>query len=233
MRQIRSMLETYMTHSFSRPRETAGYSLKRRTRTWLGRIFGTQVLKSQDLRFVTINGHRFKRLILHDSYLAADIERNMEAFGESAHFSRLVTRHENEIWVEFVDGALLRSVDDDVVARMAAFYAAIYARRPRLVATDEGPFLEHVERDLRFLNQVGVLGDEAQMQLAAIAKRLLPPRVWVGFDYVDPVLKNLDRVQPDRRQLRRADAGQGGRHGPAGAQRCGVSHWPARAGRYN
>lgn len=181
-----------MTHSFSTPRETAGYSLKRRTGTWLKRMFGTQMLKSQDLRFVTINGRRFKRLILHDSYLAAGIERNLEAFGESAHFPRLVVRHENEIWVEFVEGAPLRSVDDEAVARLAAFYAAIYAQRPpRQVATDESPFLGHVERNLRFLNQVGVLGDEAYGQLAAVAKRLVPPRVWVGFDYVDPVLKNF------------------------------------------
>jgi len=68
---------------------------------------------AEDLRFVTINGHRFKRLILHDSYLAAGIERNLEAFGESAYFPRLVARHENEIWVEFVEGEPLRTADDD------------------------------------------------------------------------------------------------------------------------
>ena len=72
-----------MSHSLATPRQRAGYSLKRRTKTLLRRLFGTQLLKSQDLRFVTINGQRFKRLILRDSFLAAEIERRLESFGAS------------------------------------------------------------------------------------------------------------------------------------------------------
>ena len=46
--------------------------------------YGQQRREAQkDLYFVTMNGRRFKMLILHDSYLASEIERNFEWFGFS------------------------------------------------------------------------------------------------------------------------------------------------------
>lgn len=188
-----------MTHSLSTPREKPGYSFKRRTSTWFKRLFGTQLLKSQDLRFVTINGQRFKRLILRDSFLAAEIERQLESFGASDHFPALVTRYENEVWVQFVDGQRLVEVDEQALAKIADFYAAVYARRPRQVAMAELPFLNRLEQNLRFLQQVGVLSEAARRELEAVGRRLAPERVWIGFDYVDPVLKNFVIARDDQR----------------------------------
>ncbi len=181
------------------PRESAGYSLKRRTTNLLKRLFGTQLLKSQDLRFVTINGQRFKRLILRDSFLAAEIERRLESFGPSDYFPGLVTHYENEIWVQFVAGRQLLEVDRQGMAKIADFYTAVYSRRPRQVAMADLPFIDRIDQNLRFLNQVGVLGDTARGHLEAVARRLAPERVWLGFDYVDPVLKNFVIASDDGR----------------------------------
>lgn len=180
-----------MAYSLPTARQKAGYSLKRRATTLLKRLFGTQLLKSQDLRFVTINGQRFKRLILRDSFQAAEIERRLESFGANNYFPELVTRSENEVWVQFVDGQRLAEVDEPALAKLADFYAAVYSRRPRQVALADRPYVRRIDQNLRFLNQVGVLSDTTRRDLEAVARRLAPERVWIGFDYLDPVLKNF------------------------------------------
>lgn len=147
--------------------------------------------KSQQRRFVRVNGQICKRLLLRDSYLAAEFERNLEAFGPSEMFPPLITRFENEIWVEFVPGERLRRVDDRVMAAMAGFYGALYARAPRQVALAETPYADRVQRDLRFLHRAGLIDDGAWRDLAMVAEALAPARLWFGFDYVDPVLKNF------------------------------------------
>lgn len=173
------------------PRQSPGYSLKRRVRSAVLRLLGRQPHKSQDLRFVTINGHRFKRLILRDSYMATAIEENLGRFGPSDLFPPLVTCFENEVWVEFIDGPAIDRIDDGVVERMADFYHDVHARRPRQVAVDETAFVTRLRQDLRFLNQVAVLSDETYRALEDLAGRIAPSQVWIGFDYVDPVLKNF------------------------------------------
>lgn len=147
--------------------------------------------KSQRRRFVRVNGQICKRLLLHDSHLAAEIERNLEAFGPSVMFPPLITRFENEIWVEFIPGEKLTRSDDRVVAAMAGFYSALYARAPRQVALAETPYADRVQRDLRFLHRAGLIDEATWRDLAAAAEALAPPRLWLGFDYVDPVLKNF------------------------------------------
>ena len=159
----------------------------------LFRLFGTRLRRSKRVRFVTINTRRFKRIIFRDCYLASEVERNLECFGASEHFPSLITHYDNEIWVEFIDGARLRKkdVDEGVVEKMAELYADVYTRRPRLVDVTEFPFLPRLHRDLGFVNQVGLLADGACRELDMAAERLAPKQVWVGFDYIDPVLKNF------------------------------------------
>lgn len=79
------------------PQQHRYFPIKKRLQHLLARLFGPRLLKSQRLYFVTINGRRFKRLVLRDSYLAAEIERNLERFGTSPYFPTLIARHENEI----------------------------------------------------------------------------------------------------------------------------------------
>jgi hypothetical protein len=173
------------------PQQQLYFPLKKRIQHLLARIFGTRLLKSQRLYFVTINGQRFKRLILRDTYIAAEIERNLERFGASEYFPALIARHENEIWLEFIDDTPIQTADERIVKQIADFYAAVYTRAPEQVAAAATPFPRRLQQHLRFLHQVGVLTDEAYQDLAAAAARLTPAHVWVGFDYTDPVLKNF------------------------------------------
>ena len=159
----------------------------------LFRLFGTRLQRSKSVHFVTISKRRFKRIILRDCYLASEIERNLECFGASEHFPSLITRYDNEIWVEFIDGARIRKndVNERFVEKIAELYATVYARRPRLLDVTEFPFPVRLHQDLRFLNQVRVLGDQIYQELDRTAEHLTPKQVWVGFDYIDPVLKNF------------------------------------------
>ena len=165
--------------------------LLKRVRYFLSRLFGIRLQKAKSLHFVTINGRCFKRLILCDSYLASTIERNLEYFKGSEHFPALATCYEREIWVDFIDGLPLKVVDEEVVKKMADFYATVYARQSRCVDAAESLFPHRLHRDLLFLRHIGVFSDDLHCVLDAVASRLLPKKLWIGFDYTDPVLKNF------------------------------------------
>ena len=158
----------------------------------LKRLFARGWLhKSQQLRIVTVNGVRYKRLVLHDAYLAAEIERNLEAFGPSPRLPQLVTRFENEVWLEFVPGETLTHADDGVLAEVAAFYSELYSRTTGTVSTAETVLPQRLERDLEFLRETRVISTEAWRDLSATAERIAPRKISIGFEYTDPVLKNF------------------------------------------
>lgn len=60
--------------------ETAAFRLARRARYLLSRVVGNRLRNSQQTRFVTRNGRRFKRLILRDTALPVEFERNLDTF---------------------------------------------------------------------------------------------------------------------------------------------------------
>ena len=180
-------------------RQRVRTSAYRRFRDLLSRLYGTRLQKSQSVYFVTINGNRFKRIILRDSYLASEIERNLESFGSSDHFPALVARYEHEIWVEYIEGSRVEAADETIVGQIADLYAEVYARASRRVPIADAPFLPRIQRDVQFLERVGVLSRTAGRDLDAAAERLAPDSVWVGFDYTDPVLKNFVIASDDGR----------------------------------
>jgi hypothetical protein len=174
-----------------RAQQRSQYPLLRRARASFARWFGARPFKSQQLYITTLNGKQFKRVVLRDCYLAAQIERDREAFGPCAALPPFVTRYENEIWVEFVDGTRVERADPSFVAMLADFYGMVYARRPRQLAVTDTPFPERLTRDLRFLRHLDLFGDDLHRALEQTAERLRPAHVWVGYDYIDPVLKNF------------------------------------------
>lgn len=147
--------------------------------------------KGQRLSFVRIGTGQYKRIVLRDSWLAAEMERVLEGFGPSPHLPRLLLRHENEVWVEFVAGAPLARAGAVMRTGLADFFAAVHSRAPRLVDTAGTPFPARVERDLAFLEAAGVLAPDERATLAAAAVRLAPPQLWMGHDYTDAVHKNF------------------------------------------
>jgi len=179
------------------PRQVNVYPFLKRLRSFVSRGHGVRLKKSQSAHFVTFAGQRFKRLILRDSFLAAQIERNLMLFGPSDLIPPFVIRYEHEIWVEYVEGERPSRGDETTARKVAAFYAAVNGRRTRLVALDDTPYDGRLQLDLRFLNKVGVLEDATYRRICDAAVEIRPARVRVGFDYTDPVLKNFVQRPPN------------------------------------
>lgn len=158
---------------------------------WISRLSGTRLQKAKSLHFVSINGQQFKRLVFCDSYLASEIERNLECFQGSGIFPCIVICYEREIWLEFVEGDSIREINQPLVEKMAKFYSRLYSESPRLMETDKTVFPDRLDRDLHFLNQVGIVSDGLLRELRKSVDILRPPHCWVGFDYTDPVRKNF------------------------------------------
>jgi hypothetical protein len=173
--------------------------LARRLRYFASRISGTRLQKSQRVFVVDAGAHRFKRIVLRDTYLAACIEQNLERFGGCEQLPELVMRYEHEIWLEYIEGTTVPAIDDALVRDLAALFGVIYARQPAEVPADDSGFPQRLRRDLRFLHRVQILDDAVHDDLQAAVERLTPATLWIGFDYTDPVLKNFIRADDDQR----------------------------------
>jgi hypothetical protein len=158
---------------------------------WMSRLWGTRLQKAKSLHLVTMNGHQFKRLALCDSFLASEIERNLACFQGTGIFPDMVIRYEREIWLEFVEGYPIREIDEALVEKLADFYSRLYSESPRLVETDQTMFPDRLDRDLHFLNQVGILSHKLLGEIRQAVAVLRPGHCWLGFDYTDPVRKNF------------------------------------------
>jgi hypothetical protein len=180
-------------------RQSSPFFLKR-VKYFLSRLFGTRLQKAKSIHFVTVNGHRFKRLILCDSFLATEIEQHLEGFRGSGYFPPFVARYEHEIWFEFVEGIPIRSVDEDLVLKIAEFYATVYGKNPILLNATQSPFPSRLIQDIHFLRQIDVLTQDSYRDLHSAVPDLIPEQVWVGYDYTDPVLKNFIQ-RPDNGQI--------------------------------
>ena len=163
----------------------------KRVKYFLSRLFGTRLQKAKGIHFVKVNGHQFKRLILCDSFLASELEQHLETFREDGYFPPLVARYEHELWLEYVEGVPIRSVDEEFVFKIAEFYASVYGKASRLANSKELPFLGKLIQDLRFLHQINVLTTDVFRDLQVAAHELIPEQMWVGHEYTDPVLKNF------------------------------------------
>ncbi len=192
-------IELFLFMNISRSmRQTSPFFLKR-VKYFLSRLFGTRLQKAKGIHFVTVNGQQYKRLILCDSFLANEIEQQLEVFGESGYFPPLVARYEHEIWLEYVDGSPIRLVDEGVVLKIAEFYATVYGKNPVLVNAIDSPFIARLSEDLRFLYQIGVVTQGVYQDLQAAVPDLTPEQLWVGHEYTDPVLKNFIQRTDDGR----------------------------------
>lgn len=180
-------------------RQEAGDSLSRRLRALWSRASGAALHKSQRMYFVTLNGQRFKRLVQPDTFAASQIEATLLDFGPSERVPAFVVRYEREVWVEFIEGRVPRTPDASLARGVADLFAELYARGAREVATQETRLPATLRRNLRFLHRAGVIDTRAHAELEAAAGRLAPERVWLGFEYTDPILKNFVLAADDGR----------------------------------
>lgn len=149
------------------------------------------VRKSQSVYFVDINGQRYKRVVFGDSRQAEEVELALRAAPVRQAFPRLVERHENEIWVEFIPGRRLSLSNADDLSLLAEFFGQLYAGGSQSCPLSETPWHEQLHTDLWFLGRSGVLPPHRAAEIADHADAIRPDAVWQGFDYIDPVAKNF------------------------------------------
>ncbi len=137
----------------------------------------------------TINGQRFKRVVLADSHWASRIAANLREFAEDRIYPELLFERERELWLEYVEGTPVDCFDEGLLEQLAALLAILHRRRPR--RQPAAPFLQALLGDLRFLGRVGVLGASRLQTLQTLAERIAPQEVWVGYDCSDAILKNF------------------------------------------
>jgi hypothetical protein len=145
--------------------------------------------KRQSVYFVDINGTRFKRVVLGDSFEASLVERALKNAPPRARFPQLIQRHENELLLSFVEGRKFDPSSTPDRAALAAFFGALYGTERRSEPTQT--LWRSLEIDLEFLVTAGLLEPALRDTLVARAGELRPAEIQVGLDYVDPVGKNF------------------------------------------
>jgi hypothetical protein len=204
---------------FHRP----AHSLARRTMDGLRSRFVGGIGKSQSVYFVHLAGHRYKRVIFADTRLAEVVESNLESVGYEAGLPRLVLRHENEIWVEFITGRPVDVTQAEDVQAIAELFAALYRHDAVQLPIAGTRLPSRLRTDLQFLGDAGVLAPQRVGQLLTIAHGLEPEVIWSGYDYVDPVTKNFI-VAPRGLVAIDVESLQAGQPLGTGVAKCRV-HW--------
>lgn len=163
----------------------------RRARTSLRLLFTASLAKTHGVHFISINGCRYKRIRFGDSWEARENHHNLEAVAHLDVFPAPVLRHENELWVAFVAGSKLDASRPETRSLLATFFVALYSTGWRRVASEETRLQLHLERDLAFLRDIGVLERQLAAELLALSHTQRPARLILGFDYIDPLAKNF------------------------------------------
>jgi len=184
-----------------RPRAVFGFRQRslhawpRRLQTWWFNRFSNYAPRTQRVYRVTLNGRHYKRVVLPDSYQAQRVAASLAEFAADRIYPRVIFARERELWVEYVEGRAIRSVDVHLVGQMARLLARINQRKARRVPTAETPFLGALQIDLCFLRDVGVLDAGVYRALEERTQQIAPAALWVGYDCTDAILKNfvLDR----------------------------------------
>ncbi|MEE4637425.1 MAG: hypothetical protein V2J42_01625 [Wenzhouxiangella sp.] len=163
----------------------------RRLLNWARSRLLSGVGKAQQAYFVSINGHRYKRVVFGDSVQALEVASALESCCDCVGLPEIVLAQEAEIWVRFVEGRKVDSGSNTDWQALNDFFAGLYARGPWQVALAETPLHRRLEIDLEFLRDSGVLDQARYGLLQDRAEQLKPDKIWLGYDYVDPVLKNF------------------------------------------
>jgi len=153
------------------------------------RRFSGVFAKRQSVYFVEINGTRFKRVVLGDSYEASLVERALDNAPPQARFPQLIQRHENELLLSFVEGRGFDPSSTSDRAALATFFGALYSADRR--SESARALWDALEIDLEFLVTAGLVEPALRDALAERAGELRPAEIQIGLDYVDPVGKNF------------------------------------------
>lgn len=179
--------------------------------------------KRQSVHFVTINGKRYKRVVLGDSFEAVQLEQALRHAPAEARFPTLIHRHENELLLDFVEGRPFDPAKVTDREALVGFFATLYATSSRSTAPDT--LSRALATDLEFLEDAGLIDAALRKALARHGEKTRPAEIRYGLDYVDPVAKNFvmsdDRIFAIDVESLRQDAALG-----TGIAKAAV-HWLA------
>ena len=145
--------------------------------------------KRQSVHFVTINGKRYKRVTLGDSFEALQVEEALRLAPADAWFPTLIQRHENELLLDFVEGRPFEPANRGDRETLARFFGALYNAESRSYPPDI--LLCALQTDLRFLHDAGLIDASLHDALLKRAEQTRPAEIRHGLDYLDPVAKNF------------------------------------------
>jgi hypothetical protein len=171
--------------------QTSLHPLSQRIRSRFASWFGNRPPRNQRVYRVEINGHAVKRVCMSDSFEADRCAANLRVFGPDGIYPALILRKENELWVEYIEGEPLREVNRDGLEKLAILFAQLNSRDPVLVDTDQTDYLHALHVDLDFLQSVGVLDASRYRELDALADRITPSSLWIGYDCTDAIRKKF------------------------------------------
>jgi hypothetical protein len=174
-------------------------TLYRRAGLLLRRFVLNRFVRAKHTRVVRLGGRPYKRVTLPDSHVASAVARNLMPFRDSGVFPRLIAIEDNELVLEFVAGTeLTEPIDRALVDRFVGFFSVIYSVDRKRVKLSETDFERELRENLDFLQDVSILSRQLRRDLAASQERITPNEVWVGYDYLDPLLKNFILTNDDR-----------------------------------
>jgi hypothetical protein len=172
-------------------RETNAHPWSQRMLRRARRLAGVVGVKTHDVHFMEMGGRTWKRIRFQSVSEAAAAEASLERIGPSKHFPVAVIRYGNELWLDYVEGAILDPQQHDSDSLLPEFFGDLYRRGSRSVAIHDTPLPARLQRDLQFLGEIGVLGAGIVTKLLERATSLQPDLIWIGFDYIDPLPKNF------------------------------------------
>ena len=161
---------------------------QRRWRAWRG----AGDLKTHRVELIDHEGERFKRVGFTSPDAAADCARLLDQVAILDRFPRLRSIKANDVEVDYIDGPLARQGHDD--ADLLGFFVDLYVGPGacRVSQADSG-LLPALEADLRFLVEQRLVDSARRDALWQAAQQCAPDSLWLGIDYIDPVLKNFVR----------------------------------------
>ncbi|MGY6586677.1 MAG: hypothetical protein ACXIUB_00160 [Wenzhouxiangella sp.] len=166
---------------------------QRQWRAWRGAGEG----KTHRVQLVERDGQRFKRVIFDAADTANQCAKLLTELAPMDRFVPLHRHQECVVEVGFIDGPLATSGRDE--AGLQAFFVDLYAgQHADQVSLAASSLMTDLSVNLDFLVDHRRLDQAGRDALWQAAQCEAPDRLWLGADYIDPVLKNFVRRHDQR-----------------------------------
>ena len=145
--------------------------------------------KNMTSSFVFIGDQQYKRLKFKDTYTSENANRILEKLHKHRFFPKVLIQHENELWLEYIEGVLLSTVNDAICEELADLYYTLHVTSPKQTSSER--FVNQIEVNLNFLHKMEIISHKEHRKLQELLSKNTPEKVWTGLDYVDAIQSNF------------------------------------------